>query len=267
MRNLVLLLLATFALPGQVVPIALHGPVVVVKVRLNGQGPFRMVVDTGATSCSVLPKVAAKLQLRPEYRVLDITPSEKRWIPGNRSVTVELGAQIAANVEFLWRRAEGFTEAGLDVDGVLGQSLLSRFDYLIDYKSRQLVLDSESHGNSGAPIPFVRVAGRMLLPAANPSALSMHLILDSAASNVYLWRRNDVPDVGPTAVLITMYGRRFVNLVRMRMLAVGDQILHQLDAVVAPPPDVDGAEDGLLPAVLFRSVYVSNSESYVKLQK
>ncbi len=153
---------------------------------------------------------------------------------------------------------------------MLGQSLLSRFDYLLDYKSGQLALDSverQSAARPGKQIKFARVAGRMLLPAMNPAEGSMRLILDSAASNVLLWRAGDYQALGTTASLIAMNGRRAVNLIHMPLLVVGDQVLQRLDAVVAPSPDEDPQEDGLLPAALFRSIYVSNSETYVKLRR
>ena len=36
-------------------------------VYLNGQGPFRMMIDTGAASCLVRPAIARRLGLRPVY--------------------------------------------------------------------------------------------------------------------------------------------------------------------------------------------------------
>jgi len=126
-----------------------------------------MILDTGASSCSVTPRVAGLLRLKPEYRVLDETPTDKRWIPGSRSVEVSLGTVVANNVEFLWQESRGFAEAGLEVDGVLGQSFLSRYDYLLDYKSRQLVLDSGDRPaaeRGGKRIKFSRVAGLCCCP-------------------------------------------------------------------------------------------------------
>jgi predicted aspartyl protease len=264
------LLLLPLALLGQVVPIAVHGPLAVVSVQLNGQGPFRMIIDTGASSCSITPRVASLLNLSAEYRVLDSTPNGKRLTSGIRSVEVELGTRVAKNVAFLWQESRGLTVAGVEVDGVLGQSFLSRFDYLLDYKSGQLVLDSperQSAGTPGKQIKFAHVAGRMLLTAMNPAEGSMRLILDSGASNVLLWRGGDSQARSMTASLMAMNGRRAVNLIRMPLLMVGDQMLQRLDVVVAPLPDEGREEDGLIPAGLFRSIYVSNSETYVKLRQ
>jgi hypothetical protein len=269
-HRLSLLLLVPLALPGQVIPIAVHGPLTVVSVRLNGQGPFRMIIDTGASSCSLAPRVANLLGLSPEYRVINMTPNGKRLTSGVRSVEVELGTRVAKNVAFLWQEPRGLTETGVEVDGVLGQSLLSRFDYLLDYKSGQLVLDSperQSADTPGKQIKFARVGGRMLLTAMNPAEGSMSLILDSAASNVFLWRGGEYQVRGMIASLVAMNGRRAVNLIRMPLLMVGDQVLQRLDVVVAPSPDEGREEDGLLPAGLFRSIYVSNSETYVKLRQ
>lgn len=271
MRGFLLALLAPLVsmgqIAGQVVPLAVRGPVVIASVRLNGQGPFRMIIDTGASSSSMLESIASRLKLKPEYRVLDVTPSKNEWLPGSRSVDVSIGDRLAPHVEFLWRASRGFEEAGLDVDGVLGQSLLSRFDYRIDYKARRLVIDDPEPNGSGARIPFTRVMDRMLLSAMNPIEGSLRLILDSAASNVYVWKIGRHTSYSRTASLITMNGQRSVDLFRMPVLVVGDQVLHRLDAVVAPPPDGEREEDGLLPGVLFRSIYVSNSESFVKLQR
>jgi hypothetical protein len=229
-----------------------------------------MIIDTGASSCSVSPRIARALQLSAEYRVLNVTPAGQRLIPGSRSVEAELGTRVARNVEFLWQESRGLREAGLEVDGVIGQSFLSRFNYLLDYKSRQLVLDSVDEpltSTAGKRIKFTRVAGRMLLPAMNPADGSMRLILDSAASNVFLWRDGKRQGSGTPATLIVMNGRRAVSLVHMPLLVVGDQVLQRLDAVVAPSPDEERQEDGLLPAALFQSIYVSNSEAFVKLRR
>jgi len=214
--------------------------------------------------------VASLLKLNAEYRVLDRTPNGKRLTSGTRSVEVALGTRVAKNVTFLWQESRDLTEAGVEVDGVLGQSLLSRFDYLLDYKSGQLVLESperQAADTRGKQIKFTRVAGRMLLTTMNPAEGSMRLILDSAASNVLLWRDGDYQVRGLTASLIAMNGRRVVNLIRMPLLVVGDQALQRLDVVVAPSLDEGREEDGLLPAELFRSIYVSNSETYVKLRQ
>src|SRR5579863_7279305 len=112
-----ILFLLAGSMAGQVVPLTIHGSVVVANVQLNGQGPFRMIVDTGASSCSVVPRVASLLQLQAEYRVLDVTSSDKRWIPGGKSLEVNLGTRVARNVEFLRQESRGVAEAGLEVDG------------------------------------------------------------------------------------------------------------------------------------------------------
>lgn len=248
---------------GQPVPISVHGALAVAMVRLNGQGPFRMLIDTGATSSSIRPQVARALHLAPEYRVAEVTPAGERLIPGGKSVSVEIGDRVERGVEFAWPESSGLDEAGSPVDGVLGQSLLSRFNYLLDYKSRQLVVGASE--TPGKRVQFESAASRMLLAAVSPEEGTIHLVLDSAASNVLLWHAHASEISRNSGELIAMNSRRAATMVRIPALLVGGHLLARLDALVLSRAGNHEKEDGLLPAGLFRSVYVSNSEGYVKL--
>ena len=236
----------------------------IAEVRLNGQGPFRMIVDTGASSCSVTPRVARRLRLEAQYRIEDITPAGNRVIPGTRSVSVNLGGKTANNIEFIWQEMEGLGATGFDLDGVIGQSFLERYDYLLDYGARELTLDSDEP-EGGKPIRFWLASRRMLLPVMDPSDRMLRLVLDSGASNVFLWRDSGKGAFATT--LIGLNGRRNAGLLHMPVLVVGDQLLQKIQAVVAPSLEVQKSEDGLLPAGFFRSVYVSNSQRIVKLKR
>lgn len=258
--------LVAAALVAEPIPVKTRGPLLLAEVRLNGQGPFRMVVDTGASSCSITPKVARRLHLTADYKVQDISPTGNRIIEGTRSVEVQIGTTVAKDVEFLLQPMDALGDAALDLDGVIGQTLLARYDYLLDYHSRQLILDSEEPAG-GQRLQFSLASKRILLQAMNPDEGSLRLVLDSGASNVFLWRALHRSEPGSHAVLVGLTGRRGAGLLHLPVLVVGDQILERLDAVVAPSQEVQEVEDGLLPAGLFRSVYVNNSQSFVKLRR
>ncbi len=256
-RSTALLFPLAASLCGQAVPITVHGVLAIATVRLNGQGPFRMLIDTGASSCSIRPDIAKALRLEPEYRVIEVTVAGERTIPGAKSVRVEIGDRIENGVEFVWQEP-----SDLALDGVLGQSLLSRFNYLLDYKAKQFFVDATE--TRGKRISFESVARRILLSALSPEEGGIRLVLDSGASHLLLWR---VPAIGVSqtvADVMAMNGRRSASLVHIPLLVVGGHALLRLDAAVLPRSG-QMAEDGLLPAALFRSVYVSNSEGYVKL--
>ena len=59
----------TVAGSAQTVPLRLFGTVITVEGRVNGKGPFYFVVDTGAESCSLLPRVWEEAGVRAGYRV------------------------------------------------------------------------------------------------------------------------------------------------------------------------------------------------------
>lgn len=118
----------------------------ILLVFLNGQGPFRMLVDTGAASSLVRPEVALKIGLQPTYAVEQVTAAGNRLVPAGILAEVRVGAVADQAVEAMIGpvRAKG-------VDGVLGQSFLVRHDYLLDYHDRRVVLDGPPRRASGGP--------------------------------------------------------------------------------------------------------------------
>ena len=55
--------------------------VVLEHVYLNGQGPFRMLLDTGAQSSSITPQVARRIGAEPRFRVEHVTIAGSRIYP------------------------------------------------------------------------------------------------------------------------------------------------------------------------------------------
>ena len=51
------------------------------QVYLNDQGPFRMMIDTGAASCLIRPTIAKQLRLRPVYAVQQDTVAGLKRVP------------------------------------------------------------------------------------------------------------------------------------------------------------------------------------------
>ena len=267
------ILSAALLIPGflaaEPVPISVHGSLATVEVRLNGKGPFRMLIDTGATACSFSAEVASAIGATPEFRVVDLTPGGSRIAAATKSVQVALGSHIASGVHFSWRESLPGRETGMRTDGVLGQSFLSRFDYLLDFRAKQMLLDEDNpmQGKQSVRVAFERAEGRMILKAANREDGAIRLVLDSGASNLSLWHSNTPVSPNSLAQALTYAGRKSVSLARMSYLAIGDHVIHGVDVLI-PEDVVTGAgEDGLLPASLFRSVYVSNSKSYVQLTR
>lgn len=211
------------------------------EVFVEGQGPFRFLLDTGAEASAVSERVAAQVGLRPEYRVEQVTVAGSQITPAGRA-RLRVGDSEVPDAEVL---IGGFTAKA---DGVLGQSFLRHFDYLITRES--IEIDAEPiegqvlpmRLRNGSPVVNARVDGD-----------ARELMLDSGAPAVLLFGSLRQPEMQKISTNSgSVYGSRARVLV-----SLGD-VRRRMDAVWLP-----GKRVGLLPVAAFRAVYVSNSERYV----
>ncbi len=221
------------------------------EVYLNGQGPFRMMIDTGAASCAAGPVVARELGLKGAYVVEHETVAGVSRVAASILDEVRIGSVSDRGIEFL------LTEVRLPgVDGVLGQSWLVRHDYLLDYRNRQVVLDPK------APERGVRAAlrssdGRPAI-AAEVNGNRQDLVVDSGASALILFAPSR--RAGQQATLLAQSGS-VEALAGSAKVTIGPgysrtMLMSQVNS--SPRP-------GLLPAAAFASVYVSNRNGVVVL--
>lgn len=220
------------------------------EVYLNGQGPFHMVIDTGAAACLIRPAVAKKLGLRPVYAVEHVTVAGVKPVPTAILDDVRVGPVVDQGVEVM------MTDVKLpDVDGVLGQSWLARHDYLLDYRGRRLVLDGSDPGR-GVREPLRSSDGRPQI-VAEVDGRRQDLVLDSGAPVLVLFGRS--PLVSPTT-LVTNGGSVEANTGRARITigATYTRLMPTVEVNASPTP-------GLLPAAAFASVYISNRDGVVVL--
>ncbi len=234
---------------------------VVDGVFINGKGPYRFLLDTGATTNRIDEGLARELGLMPTYRVEMVTPNGRSEVPGGRVSRVSIGGVGARNLEMIWT-LRGFSKAlGSGVKGTIGQDFLSRFKYMLDLENRELVFDPAADGER---IPFERVENRnaIFVPGLG------RMVLDSGASSVFLFERANHFAGSPFTVnLLTSSGETRVAVGGMKTIRIGGQEIKRVPALVVPRADLAPGkeEDGLLPLRLFRAVYVNNIEGYVVL--
>lgn len=134
-----------------VVPFELRFDNMFLLAHLNGQGPFRLLLDPGAPSTVVAPRVAQRLGLDPQkpFR-LDLEVEGQRIAEG-------LGARV---VEFL---EEAKLEDGMVIDGLLGRNFLKRWVVTIDFdrqKSEEAEWDALMGARSQIAVPILFIFGR-----------------------------------------------------------------------------------------------------------
>jgi hypothetical protein len=114
---------------------------IAVQTRINGEGPFRLVLDTGAPITFINRRLAAQLGLiKPEAAS---TPSII-GMGGQVSVkTLEVGDAKSENVPVIILdhpivEMIGQIEGG--IDGIVGYTFWSRYRMTLDYQAKQVTL-------------------------------------------------------------------------------------------------------------------------------
>ena len=239
----------------------MHERMPLAEVLLNGKGPYRFVVDTGATASSLRPHLAAAIGLCADYRVEVITVAGLSYAPATQKVLIETRGQQARDVELLWVEFRGPAR----IDGVLGQSFLRHFDYLIGADGLHLGQPARQRAAAlrAAPIPFTLRDGRMLIPVYTAVHDHIELIVDSAASVPILFR---TPTQFATATLNAANGSVAASSVNLPTLRVGRHWFYDVPAAVVASSSSHRSEDGLLPTNLFRTVFVDNQRHEITLQ-
>jgi clan AA aspartic protease (TIGR02281 family) len=220
------------------------------KVYLNGQGPFRMMIDTGNSSSAVGQDAANRLGLRPVYAVQAETAAGAKTVAAAILDEVRIGPLRDNGVEVM---IMDLTVPG--VDGVLGQSWLIRHDYALDYQRCRFVVDIVAPP-AGVRVPLRSSDGRPQV-SAEVNSRRQDLVVDSGTSVLVLFVQ--IPST-TTQRLVTNVGSVKAGARRARVV-IGGSYSRQLTAVEVNA----SSQPGLLPAAAFKSVYISNRDGVVVL--
>ena len=224
-------------------------------VYLNGHGPYQFLLDTGTTLNHLDPWLARSIGLKPTFQSPLLSATGAISVGGADGIEVTLDPVRADDQTFLFGGLDTIQRSLPDVQGVLGQAFLSRFDYLLDLRGKRIEFGTPEPVAGATRVSFESIAGR---PVVSTSLGS--LVLDSGTVTVTLF---GVQAINMTHEMFTMTGTAKVGKVSGRLVIGGRTFWHG-EAVAIPRPAETGAA-GLMPVSLFKAVYVCNSESYVLL--
>jgi predicted aspartyl protease len=153
-----------------------------VEVMINGQGPFRFAVDTGADRTSIAASLAARLALPPGpgavlHGMAGIDRVETAVISELRvgsNVTTEINAPV-------------LPDGPLGVQGLLGIDALDGQKVVMDFADRELRItpggrrDAEDDGT--IVITARRRFGQLVLVDASVEGVKVYAIIDSGAEH------------------------------------------------------------------------------------
>jgi clan AA aspartic protease (TIGR02281 family) len=254
------------------VPLSVKGGYAFVQVLVAGQ-PFRMLLDTGASSCALTPEAARKAGLKYDHRVAVDTAAGSKVVPAG-TARVSVGNVEAFDTEILAQSIDAVKTVDRNVDGVLGQSFLGRFPFLIDYKNKHLLIGVEADERAatvGAPIDTEEVAGRMVLPVALAEhGRTWRLALDSGSRRLLVECGYGCPRLAEhmgEAQIRTNAGDCSARQGYLRRIEIGKLAIGRVETLLIESAPQPGREEGLLPTAMFSAVYVNAGRNQVRLQR
>ncbi|MGA2049374.1 MAG: retropepsin-like aspartic protease [Terracidiphilus sp.] len=252
----------------------LDGYLILVETKINGIGPFCFLLDTGTTRTVIDPDLARQLHapIIGEVSltgVLHVRRDELVRLNG-----VQLGAASLASVGAAVDKLTRQKVLAPGIRGVLGEDFLSKFDILIDYKQHWLRFGelppagercrfetiSQYHGSP--------TTNRLLITAefVGVSGAKVQLQLDTGARMLELFPfPNDSLSSQPwDESIATSSGAGGITIHSNITIKIGTTMVRRMD-VVQSRRAVAFDSAGLLPAAIFRRIYISHSGGYVVL--
>ena len=150
-------------------------------VMINGRGPFRLVLDTGASDSAITAPVASGLQLTPDlsHAVLLRGVAGSAVVPTVRADSLSVGdLGIAPAMLPIVADALGGAE------GVLGTAGLSDKRIDIDFRHDRISI-ARSHGQRAPPefitLPLERSDPGLLMVRGSVDLVRVHAVIDTGA--------------------------------------------------------------------------------------
>jgi predicted aspartyl protease len=247
---------------------------IVVPVMVNGEGPFKFLLDTGTTSSMIDPELERKLNATEIGGSHLATMSGERRDRRVRLDEVRVGQAAVSGLVALVDRLDAARALVPGARGILGEDFLRQFDIFIDYEKHRLSFDELAP--AGDRCRFVDMGEHRGQPTMNRVLIKVKFLgasggdlvlqLDTAAKMPELFPASHVslphPWDGYEAGIGTGPNRTLEHMhITMK---IGATEIQGWNLVLARDEVVSDAA-GLLPASIFRRIYISHSGGFVVL--
>jgi hypothetical protein len=244
------------------IPIEINNNLVVIPVVVNGQLPLKFILDTGVRTAILTEKIFSD--------ILNLTYSRKYSVAGpggqrlvqafvTNNVTLDLPPGVHGEGHAMLVLEEDYLELrnylGVDVHGIVGYELFSRFIVSIDYEKKVLVLirpDKFRPRRSYAVLPITIEDTKPYIQTevnmADSTSTRVKLLIDSGASHGLILEpdSNDTLAV-PALHISSIIGRGLGGVItgqigRIKSLELGK---YEVESVIANFPDPNSYMDTL----------------------
>jgi hypothetical protein len=236
---------------------------VVVPVRIDDEGPFRFIVDTGSSHSAIGDVLAQRLGLAAVAKAEILSAAGQSMYPVVRVGRIAAGGSAQDGLLASVLPSAELKRVGRSVDGVLGQDFLSAFDYTIDYRHGRLTwVAADTTEMPAARLSLALESGRFVatLPQGAGRA-PVRIVPDSGSASLVIFRRSaSSPDalllkrLGGPVTMRGVTGERSVDRAVVPVLRIGDLVWRDEPAVIVDPAASSEDADGLLPLHRFARV-------------
>jgi hypothetical protein len=264
---------------GVVLPVERASHVFFARATIDGQGPFWLTVDTGATLTVIDPSTAARLGLRvtnagarPNVGVAaGLTP-----VATTRRATIQIGQAASFVPSPLHVVPVGAAQdlVGHRIDGILGTDFLAQHVVEFDYGRSRVVLHARATYDNDSPPAGVAVTVHrnvLLAPATltlpDGDTLAARLLVDTGSNlgltlNTPFVRRHRLGERFPSRRMTASAGINGLvssPLMTLTSVSIGETTIRRPDAALSQETtglNASESFDGILGADLLRGFTV-----------
>jgi hypothetical protein len=246
----------------------------VVAVKLNGAGPYDLMVDTGATVTVLDAALFQELGLRAEgsSQVTSSAGATDQILSVVQEITLD--SLSARNITVVSMKSPMTATGYYGVRGILGENFLRHFDILPDNQHRRIILDAgenlaDSLDGEHLPITFSSMSqGREnqyqpMISVTVQAYGQASLLLDSGATSLVIlqWRNRLQASVSEMR-LRTVNGSLPCESTNGRV-SLGKGKLSDFMILKCQSETVKPREHtGVLPTAIFKEIFISHAGSY-----
>ena len=181
---------------------------IIVAVSVNRSGPYNFLLDIGTQMTMVYPSLATELNLKTQGSAVVASVGVHASASFAQLDRLEAGSHAAVDQKVLVYDLQNLQATGLNIQGLLGEDFLGKFDMLIDNAHSMLCLDDSSamRGDvKGSHIALVEPAQKedaltatslIVVAKLSDGMRPVRLKLDSGSNVPFLYNTSDYMALG-----------------------------------------------------------------------
>nr|WP_237489197.1 retroviral-like aspartic protease family protein [Tsuneonella aeria] len=151
-----------------------------VAVLVDGTGPYRFVVDSGADSSVLGGRIAGRLALAPAGHVTINGVTERRVVETVRVGSLQMGQVVTSDLA-----VPVLQEQDLGADGVIGLDALAEQRLVVDFAGRTITVEDTRRPTRRVEGEIVVTArrrrGQLILTSVRASGTNLEAIIDTGS--------------------------------------------------------------------------------------